>query len=157
MKKYSLSSLDPEEILSKASISDIEKMSPDQNAFISEFYCNDQSLNTGNEAKDQNRSKNCIKFPVVKSIQSDGRCFTYFYETLEKPQVGNKSKGEIEFEHDLFKMKVNFTPNDRIGVLQTGGRVILHDNSDIPSTLMKSVPIVPGGYYEIYFKRGGYK
>jgi hypothetical protein len=157
MRKYSLKTVDPKELLQNASISDIEKMSPDQNVFISSFYCNDHSLNTGDEAVNQKRSKNCRTYPAIKSIQPGGRCFTYFNYILEKPKIRDKTEDEIEFEdNDLLIMKVNFTPNDRIGILQTGGRVIIHDNLDIPSTLAKSVPIVPGGFYEIFIKRGIY-
>jgi hypothetical protein len=69
MRKYSLKTMDPKELLQKAPISDIEKMSPDQNVFISSFYCNDHSLNTGDEAVNQNRSKNFRICPVIKSMQ----------------------------------------------------------------------------------------
>ncbi len=65
-------------------------MSPDQNVFISCFYCNDHSLNTGDEAVNLNRSKNCWICPVIKSMRSGGHCLRYFDLILEKPKVRNK-------------------------------------------------------------------
>jgi len=147
--------LTAKEMISKGPVYHIDKMSPSRNVFIQQFYCNHQVLNTGNEVIDQNRSKNCIKYPVVRSIQPGGRCFTFFHYGFENPHIVNKTEVEPEFEdNDLLIMKVNFTPTDRIGIIQTGGRVIIHDNLDIPSTLTKSVPIKPGGLYEVYIKRG---
>jgi hypothetical protein len=147
--------LTAKEMISKGPVYHIDKMSPSRKVFIQQFYCNHQILNTGNEVVDQNRSKNCIKYPVVRSIQPGGRCFTFFHYGLENPKIVNKTEVEPEFEdNDLLIMKVNFTPTDRIGIIQTGGRVIIHDNYEIPSTLMNSVPIKPGGLYEIFIKRG---
>jgi hypothetical protein len=65
-------------------------MIPDQNVFISSFYYNDHSLNTGDEVVNQNRPENCLVCPVIKSMQPDGHCLRYFDHILEKPKVRNK-------------------------------------------------------------------
>lgn len=104
----------------------------------------------------ENVSRNCKHYNVVKSIQPGGRCFTFFHGAMEPVKISmNKSEGEPQFDEiDLVVMKLNFTPEDGVGIKQTGGRIIIHDNLDVPSTLVRSVPIRPGGFYEIYIKRG---
>ncbi|KAI1304904.1 hypothetical protein HDE_01711 [Halotydeus destructor] len=158
--------------IESAPVKEIFKLAPTSSKFVGQIYCDNVKWTKTEEVSDYVES--CSNLYRVRTINSQGTCFTLFTAQAILAAHNNDSKDEetysekdtIYFMLGIPKREKLFEPKQYVELnlnfdsvnfynpeVTIGGKMIIHSNKDIPSILERGHSIRPGRCYQAYVSK----